>query len=228
MATQRPISTISYNSESFLVEKLNALVSAHTLQSYVYIKHTGEDGDKDHIHLLVFPNKRIDPMDLSDHLKEFVQGSAKPLGVLNWHTSKESDWFLYAIHNADYLASHSEFEKEKIPYCEDDFVYSEGFLLHESLARALASLKHSTASIVQSLRSGVDPVSLIEVGSNPFLVNNVFRLLSSSDFSDLKHQVDFYRSVVNQMNELFFRLGYEVNIDSITGKVDIFRRYVDE
>ena len=43
MATQKPISTISYNSESFLKEKLDIWLSAHIIQAYQYIFHKGED-----------------------------------------------------------------------------------------------------------------------------------------------------------------------------------------
>lgn len=105
MATQKPISTISYNSESFLKEKLDIWVKAHIIQAYQYICHKGEDGDKDHIHLRIEPNKKLDPMDLADELKEFIQGKDKPLGVRPFRPSKEEDWFMYVVHDAEYLLS---------------------------------------------------------------------------------------------------------------------------
>lgn len=104
MATQRPISTISYNSESFLIEKLQRLFDAHVIQAWQYICHKGEDCDKDHIHLRIEPNKRIDPMELTEMFKEYEKGKDKPLGVRPWRQSKEEDWFLYAVHDSDYLS----------------------------------------------------------------------------------------------------------------------------
>lgn len=79
MATQRPISTISYNTEAFLKEKLDTWFEAHIIQAYQYIKHKGEDGDKDHIHLRIEPNRRLDPMELVDALKEHIPGEKKPV-----------------------------------------------------------------------------------------------------------------------------------------------------
>jgi len=103
MATQKPISTISYNTEAFLIEKLEELRKAHTIQAFQYIKHKGEDGDKDHIHLRIEPNRALDPMDLTDLLREYQFGKDKPLGVRTWRPSKEEDWFLYAVHDSAYM-----------------------------------------------------------------------------------------------------------------------------
>ena len=80
MATQKPISTISYNSELFLKEKLDNWIKAHIIQTYMYICHKGEDGDKDHIHVRIEPNKKLDPMDLQAQLLEYKIGNDKPLG----------------------------------------------------------------------------------------------------------------------------------------------------
>ena len=92
MATQKPISTISYNTEAFLHEKLEIWLNAHIIQAYQYICHKGEDGDKDHIHLRIEPNKKLDPMDLQDQLKEYQIGCEKPLGCRPFRPSKEEDW----------------------------------------------------------------------------------------------------------------------------------------
>ena len=97
MATQKPISTISYNTELFLKEKLDTWYEAHIIQSYQYICHKGEDGDKDHIHVRIEPNKRVDPMDLQVQLREFQIGKEKPLGCRPFRPSKEEDWFFSYI-----------------------------------------------------------------------------------------------------------------------------------
>ena len=91
MATKSPSSTISYNTEEYLRNKLDLWVRSHWIQSYQYIKHKGEDGDKDHIHLRIEPNKTIDLMDLTSELYETDPTNDKPLGVLPWRPSKEED-----------------------------------------------------------------------------------------------------------------------------------------
>ena len=103
MATQKPISTISYNTEPFLKEKLDTWYQAHIIQAYQYICHKGEDGDKDHIHVRIEPNKKLDPMDLIEQLREYQIGKDKPLGCRPFRPSKEEDWILYAVHDEEYL-----------------------------------------------------------------------------------------------------------------------------
>ena len=103
MATQKPISTISYNSEPFLKEVLDSLFKAHIIQAYMYIKHKGEDGDKDHIHLRLEPNKKLDPMDIQTQLREFTPDNDLPLCCRPFRPSKEEDWFLYVVHDPIYL-----------------------------------------------------------------------------------------------------------------------------
>ena len=83
MQTSKPISTISYNSELYLYSVLEKLYKSHKIDFYAYIKHTGEmdpfgESEKDHIHLFLIPNKRINTSDLDDLFIEPVPNS-KPL-----------------------------------------------------------------------------------------------------------------------------------------------------
>lgn len=199
MATQKPISTISYNSESFLKEKLDIWVKAHIIQAYQYICHKGEDGDKDHIHLRIEPNKKLDPMDLADELKEFVQGKDKPLGVRPFRPSKEEDWFMYVVHDTEYLKlKYSGGDKgEKLPYSWQDIKASEDYDVEIAFIRARSALKHSSVNMASRLRSGDNPLDLILSGENVYTVNALMRALSvndyqrlSSDYNDLKADFD--------------------------------------
>lgn len=199
MATQKPISTISYNSESFLKEKLDIWVKAHIIQAYQYICHKGEDGDKDHIHLRIEPNKKLDPMDLADELKEFIQGKDKPLGVRPFRPSKEEDWFMYVVHDAEYLKlKYSGGDKgEKLPYSWQDIKASEDYDIEIAFIRARSALKHSSVNMASRLRSGDNPLDLILSGENVYTVNALMRALSvndyqrlSSDYNDLKADFD--------------------------------------
>lgn len=186
MATQKPISTISYNTEAFLVEKLNEWYNAHIIQSYQYIKHKGEDGDKDHIHLRIEPNKRIDPMNLSDELIEYVHDNPLPLRSRPWRASKEEDWILYVLHDEKYLklkygAEYSQ-NDGKIPYQVEDLHTSEGYDIEVAVLRARQYLKHSAANIVSELRGGKKALDLVEEGVNPFTAKAILTLTSSSDY----------------------------------------------
>ena len=174
MATQRPISTISYNTEPFLREKLNSWVKAHIIQSYMYICHKGEDGDKDHIHLRIVPNKRLDAMDLSDDLREW-DGKNKPLGVRDWRNSEEEDWVMYVVHNAEYLRLHGDESDGKIPYEWQDIKANESYDVEVAYVRALQKQKHTNASIIKRLEEGTRAIDLINEGENVFVVNGILK-----------------------------------------------------
>lgn len=191
MATQKPISTISYNTESFLKEKLDSWVSAHIIQCYMYIKHKGEDGDKDHIHLRIEPNRKLDPMDLTVQLTEYVSDNPKPLGVRPWRSSKEEDWILYAVHDKQYMKLKYPNDKgEKLPYKWQDIVASELYDVEIAFTRAKASLEHTAPNIAARIREGAAPHSLLMQGENPFVVNSVMRCMSGSDYSRLANELE--------------------------------------
>ena len=136
MATQLPISSISYTSEKFLVEVLDDLYAQHTIQAYQYICHKGEDGDKDHIHFRIEPNRRVDPMNIRDLLREpDPMHPGKPFTVRPFRFSKaEEDWFLYVLHDPEYMKiKYGDFLEpgEKMPYKVSDLRASEGYDIDE-------------------------------------------------------------------------------------------------
>lgn len=228
MATQKPISTISYNSESFLIEKLQILYDAHIIQAWQYIVHKGEDGDKDHIHLRIEPNKRIDAMDLTEKFKEFEKGKDKPLGVRPWRNSKEEDWFLYAVHDSDYLSlKYGGGDRgEKLPYDWKDIKTSPDYDLEIAWIRAKAAQKHSTVNIATSIQNGQKPLDLLMQGENPYTLLNVMRLLSADDYSRLasdykelyiKYQnlMDKFESLVDALNCDGLIVSFDDNVKAI-------------
>lgn len=207
MATQKPISTISYNTESFLREKLDTWYQAHIIQAYQYICHKGEDGDKDHIHLRIEPNKKLDPMDLQAELREYQLGKDKPLGCRPFRPSKEEDWYLYVVHDPQYLKlKYGGGEKgEKLPYKWQDIKASEFYDVEVSFIRAKAYLEHTSANMASKLQKGENPMNLILEGENVFHVNAIMRALSSNDYQRLVQ--DFVetdkrlKSILNAIDE---------------------------
>ena len=109
MNTSKPIATISFNTESFLFSKCNELVDNHVISFYAYIKHYGEPDEnkdtlKDHFHLYLEPNKRIDTMNIRTEFKESLSTGELPLGCLPFSYSKFDDWYFYILHDPLYLA----------------------------------------------------------------------------------------------------------------------------
>lgn len=216
--TNQMISTVSYNSEKFLVNVLNRLIECHVIQCYVYIKHKGEDGDKNHIHLLIYPNRSLDPMELTEMLQEpdISRLDNKCLGVRPWRKVKdknECDWFLYAMHDKEYLnLKYGDGEPhEKIPYSIDDFKYSDGFDIETAIIRAKASLLHNSANMAKSIVQGKKPIDLIMMGENVHTVNAIRQALVVDDYSRLQEQVNDFGEKLLLLEKWFDYYGYKID-----------------
>lgn len=104
--TAKPISTIAYNTEAFIKRKLEALFNAGIIEDYRYIFHYGEDGDKDHFHMYIVPNRRLDTVKLRLEFNEIQTEDDKPLGCMPFRSSKNGHWIMYVIHDPEYLKAH--------------------------------------------------------------------------------------------------------------------------
>ena len=118
MQTSKPISTISYNTIEFLTSVLDYLIRTHVIDYYMFIPHIGEDdgfgeNEKDHIHLFIIPNHRINTANLDSYFIEPVPNSL-PLKCINWNTSNPDDWILYVLHDPEYLLT--KFEHRELQY----------------------------------------------------------------------------------------------------------------
>lgn len=120
--TSAQIGTITYNSEDFLKLTLNELLEKGDILYWCYIKHKGdEDEKKDHIHVRVHPGKSLD---LSKLAKLFIEPvpDNNPLRCLLWRNAEIYNWFMYGVHNEDYLSAHNKVRNYH--YVFDDFVSS--------------------------------------------------------------------------------------------------------
>lgn len=222
MATQSPISTISYNSEAFLREKLECWLKAHIISAYQYICHKGEDGDKDHIHLRIEPNRRLDPMELKEALREYPAGCDKPLGCRPFRPSKEEDWILYAVHEASYLAlKYGGAEKgEKLPYEWTDIRVPDDYDMEIAYIRAMAYMKHSSVGMATRLRQGESPLSMVLQGENVYLVNALARAMESNDYMRLAKELSDLREYVDALHKALEDECLKPVVDG-TGKVTL-------
>lgn len=115
MKTSKPISTISFNTESFLRGKLRELEAAGILEFWAYIKHDPEPdevgdeaGGKEHFHVYMEPAKMVQTTEVRAAFKEPDPANDKPRGCLLVEKSNFDNWYLYALHNSDYLASKGQ------------------------------------------------------------------------------------------------------------------------
>lgn len=125
MRTSKPFSLISYNTESFLTERLSDLVQSGLVQFWAYIHHQAEkDEKKAHKHLYIIPAKLIDTQRIEKALQEIdiTNITAKPLGAIFPQSSKFADWYLYGLHDKKYLASKGQ--KREFAYNDNAFKVS--------------------------------------------------------------------------------------------------------
>lgn len=134
MKTSKPFACITYNTNKFLDLKLKDFLDNHLISFYAYINHKGEKEvnistgevkvDKDHTHLFIIPNRSIDTMDLMSAMLELDKKHPKqPLKPLCFAPSKWDDWYLYNLHDDNYLMS--KFETKEFHYTNDDFHVSD-------------------------------------------------------------------------------------------------------
>lgn len=113
MQTTKLISTISYNTPSFLRGKLKTLVGSAVLEYAHWVIHEPEEDEtKQHIHVVMKPNRRLDTSALRNEFIEKLADEEKPRGVLPFRsTSRMSDWILYSAHDVQYLLRRGETRK---------------------------------------------------------------------------------------------------------------------
>lgn len=162
--TALPMSTISYNTNEFLEARLQGMLDAGKLDDYRFIRHYGEDGDKDHFHVLVYPAKRLDFTAVSKDLREVdITCTDKPLGVMPWRKSSPDHWLMYALHDEQYLANHSNEDeaKSKIRYRLDEVSTPYPQQLERDYRRALALRDTDSQRVINALKSGMAAVDIM-------------------------------------------------------------------
>ena len=130
MKTEKPITSISYNTVDFLKATCDKLLKNGIIDFYAFLKHRGEidefDGtrDKDHIHIFLRPLRALDTATLCTNFYEIDQSNptAPPLGCVHFEKCKSpGEWVLYTLHYQPYLDSKG-LTKEFVNYPFDEFI----------------------------------------------------------------------------------------------------------
>lgn len=176
MKTSKLFSTISYNSPDFLSVKLNDLVSRRKIAFWAYVHHLPEEDEKKpHKHLLIAPNGQINTDEvLLDYLIELdPKNPDKPLACVGCKSSKFYDWYMYAIHDKDYLASKGQ--SRKYHYSRDDVVCSDTDILNEEIHQMDMSKLSKVKALNQAIQDGVPFEELLARGQIPVQQVYAFR-----------------------------------------------------
>lgn len=171
MKTRRVISTISYNTKYYLIDRLDNLINRKIISYYQLITHQREEDEKkDHIHLMVVPNGQLDTMDLQQEFLEILPGEEKPRGCIDFHASDKDEWLLYCEHFRPYLLSKGIDRKHL--YSVNDFISSDeltfDYYYHHAHYESewarrnqiLAQLQDRKVNPADLIKSGVVPLNL--------------------------------------------------------------------
>lgn len=173
MNTSRLISTISYNTPAFLSGKLRDLVRQGIIEYAHWIEHKAEEDEKkDHFHLILKPNKRINTGALQNEFKEPVAGEEKPRGVLPFNNSKMADWILYAVHDAAYLVRKNK-QQRKFSYQREDIKTTEPDLLDEDWKEAHEGEDTRLKQVIDLAQKGIDWRAVLQLNIIP--TNQLFQ-----------------------------------------------------
>lgn len=164
MRTSKSFSTISYNTQYFLLTKLNELVNCNKLAFYCFIVHKPEEDEKkEHIHLFIIPNGSFDTSYLQDCLTEFDPvHPTTPFRILPCCSSKFNEWYYYSTHNKKYLASKCQ--QRKYEYSFDNIQSSNIDYLRELVSTITIPKSMKDSQILSYLNDGKTPEDLVSSG----------------------------------------------------------------
>lgn len=200
MRTSKPFSTISYNTDSFLVEKLNSLVDSFKVEFWCYVKHFGELDDsgnreKEHKHVFIIPNGKIDTMELSQMMLETDNNNLKkPLRCMDFHSSKEDDWILYSSHDPDYL--RTKFLVREFNYQLKDFVSSDDDEMRIKWDRAFHESEYMKNQRLLNMMQTHSASQLVSAGfvqpQQAFQMQIFYKMLKQGRIEDWEQETDSY------------------------------------
>ena len=173
MKTTKPFSTISYNTNDFLIAKLNKFTENGVLKFWAFINHfPEEDEEKEHTHLYIEPESKMDTLQLANEFIEFIPGDPRPLRWMPQRPSKWDTWYLYDIHDKDYLASIGQ--SRKYHYDPGLIFTSDKIYLNELVGHIDYTRYTNLGSMILAARNGVtmDDIDLhVYHQANIFLAN---------------------------------------------------------
>lgn len=172
MITSNPISTISYNTEDFLISRCEYLLRKRVLTFYMLINHKAEeDESKEHFHVYFELNGKTCVDEFYDLFTQFVEGEPLPRKVMPFRKSKFDDAYLYFSHDTSYLASKCQ--TRKYHYDFKDFIFSDLDFAIEYIHLVDRSKYDKTLRFIEYADSGLPFEELVRIGVVP--VNQFFQ-----------------------------------------------------
>lgn len=169
MLTTKPITTISYNTDTYLTNLLENLRKAKIITFRFFVPHKAEDDEnKDHIHLYIELAKRLDTEILRDEFKEkdLSSDTDKPLSVMPFQVCNSfNDMYLYFIHDKIYLSSMNN--PRKYHYNDSDIHTSDKEYLNEKRRTSPMPKCYINREMFDGLLHGEKPTHILQRNNVP-------------------------------------------------------------
>ncbi len=166
MRTSKLISTISYNSDEYLVNTLNSFLTDNKISFWAYITHLPEKNEnKKHKHVMIYPNGIVDTDKIRAEFAEIVPDNSIPLSVMPFRTSKFVDAYLYFIHDEAYLASKGQ--EKKYHYDINDIICSDRGFLSELISSVDFSKYNKINVLLDAIEHNISFELLVASGRVP-------------------------------------------------------------
>lgn len=182
MTTNKPFTTISYNTVGFLTRKLDTFIQDGYISFYALYPHKGEGdegGKKDHIHLYIEPNRKVDTQALFSELEEIdilvdkfleLDPTEQKMHILKCMPARTSSgkfdhWYMYSQHNPQYLKAKNLVKK--FFYKAEDCITNDtdylNFLVQQIEPIALTPYQ----TIIEAINSGLEFHHFVAKGQIP-------------------------------------------------------------
>lgn len=166
MRTSKAFSTISYNTNEFLIRKLDSFVRRGDLQFWAFINHRAEDEERsDHTHLFMYPDGLVDTSQLKPEFDELhTDGSID--GCKLYKPSDWGNWYLYGLHDPAYLACKYELDKpKKYRYQPENVICSDKDIMQQFMEQMdyTALLSPSFKLIREHAIKGISMIRFLEM-----------------------------------------------------------------
>lgn len=182
--TKKPLSSISYNTYEFLKATLDRLIESGDLDFYCFINHRGElneDGtrEKQHFHVFMWPATALDPRQLRNEFIEFVKDEKFPRGFMPVIPSDWQNWYLYDLHDSDYLASKGQ--SREFHYTDNDMKRSNDDFYWDLVHHIDRTKINPLGAVIRAAQSGMsfaeyvtlNHLSLLQVRSAQFVFDEI-------------------------------------------------------
>lgn len=211
MIVRTNISTISYNTDSFLIAELKRLKSDGLIYFWCFINHLPEDDEKKmHKHLFVCPATNLDTFSLDKVLQQIdvAHPDLPPLCCKMWVRSKFVDWFLYALHDKDYLAKKGI--ERKYHYTVDDVLCSDSDDLNELIHTSDFSAYKNVSKFRDMSRSDVPFVDLVSNGFVPIQqIEQYSKAYDLFKYGDMYHSRRFIDGMSQRLSDSLKKTSYK-------------------